>query len=119
MSIDPVALLQRYHAALNAYRAEEVAAMFAPEAVYDSPGVKGRIEGRDSIIAAFSAYFAEHPDQVAEDERIARVGPLEARAHWRLAATALSSGRRVTRKGIETVRFDPEGLILAVEVQDR
>lgn len=119
MSIDPVALLQRYHAALNAYHAEEAAAMFAPQAVYVSPGVKGRIEGRDAIIAAFSAYFAEHPDQVAEDEQIRRVGPHEARAVWRLQATAQSSGQRVTRRGVETVRFDLDGLILGVEVEDR
>ena len=119
MSIDPVALVERYHAALNAYHAAEVAAMFAPQAVYVSPGIKGRIEGRDAIIAAFSAYFAEHPDQRADDEQITRVGPHEARAVWRLQATARSTGQRVTRQGIETVRFDPDGLILGVEVEDR
>jgi uncharacterized protein (TIGR02246 family) len=119
VSIDPVVLLERYHAALNAYVAEEVAAMFAPQAVYASPGVNGRIEGRDAIIAAFSAYFAEHPDQRAEDEQVTRVGPHEARAVWRLAATARSSGQRVTRRGIETVRFGADGLIRDVEVEDR
>ena len=119
MSIDPVALVERYHAALNAYHAEEVAAMFAPQAVYASPGVNGRIEGRDAIIAAFTAYFAEHPDQRAEDEQVTRAGPHEARAVWRLQATARSSGGRVSRRGIETVRFDANGLILSVEVEDR
>ena len=119
MSIDPVALVERYHAALNAYEAAEVAAMFSAVAVYASPGVNGRIEGRDAIIAAFSAYFAEHPDQRAEDEEITHVGPHEARAVWRLQATARSTGQRVTRRGIETVRFDAQGLILSVEVEDR
>lgn len=119
MSIDPVALTMRYHAALNAYDAASVAAMFAPDAVYVSPGVNGRIEGRDAIINAFSAYFAEHPDQKAEDESIEMVGPRTASALWRLQATARSTGRPVTRRGIETVHFNAEGLIVSVEVEDR
>ena len=119
MSIDPVALVERYHAALNAYEEAEVARFFAPNAVYVSPGVNGRIEGRGAIIAAFSAYFAEHPDQLAEDERIERAGPSAARALWRLRATARSTGKPVSRQGIETVRFDTDGLIINVEVEDR
>ena len=114
-----MALTTRYHAALNDYDAAEVAAMFARDAVYVSPGVNGRIEGREAIIAAFSAYFAEHPDQKAEDERIECVGPSMARAHWRLSATARSTGRTVTRQGVETVHFDAGGLITRVEVEDR
>lgn len=119
MSIDPVALLKRYHAALNAYDAEEVAPMFAQGAIYVSPGVKGRIEGRDRIIAAFTAYFAEHPDQHAEDEEVSLVSPCEARAAWRLSATSASGGRPVTRRGVETIRFDHAGLIAMVEVEDQ
>lgn len=119
MSIDPVALTMRYHAALNAYDAATVTAMFASDAVYVSPGVNGRIEGRDAIIAAFSAYFAEHPDQTAEDERIERAGPDAARALWRLSATRRSTGQPVTREGIETLRFNAAGLIISVEVEDR
>jgi uncharacterized protein (TIGR02246 family) len=119
MSIDPVALLKRYHAALNAYDAAEVGPMFSAEAIYVSPGLNGRIEGREAIIAAFSAYFAEHPDQRAEDESIERTGPGEACAAWRLHATAASTGRQVVRRGIETVSFDAGGLITRVEVEDR
>ena len=63
-----MALLRRYHTALNAYDARTVAPMFAVDAVYVSPGVDGRIAGRDAIIAAFTRYFAEHPDQHAIDE---------------------------------------------------
>lgn len=118
MSHDPVALLRRYHAALNGYRAEAVRPMFAPDAVYVSPGVNGRIAGRDAIISAFSAYFAEHPDQHAIDDEIIRVAPDTVRSHWRLEATARSTGQRVTRRGVETVSFDGEGLIARVEVTD-
>lgn len=119
MSIDPVALVRRYHAALEAFDAAVVGPMFSVDAVYVSPGVNGRIEGRDAIIAAFSAYFAEYPDQQAEDESIERTGPREARAAWRLRAIAVSTGRQAVRQGIETVSFNAQGLIVMVEVDDR
>ncbi len=118
MTIDPVALVRRYHAALNRYDAETVKPMFAADAVYVSPGVSGRIAGRDNIIAAFDAYFAEHPDQRAEDDEISPAGPLSARSRWRLEATAKSTGRAVRRAGAETVTFDAAGRIILVEVED-
>lgn len=114
-----MALVRRYHAVLNAYDASAVAPMFAADAVYISPGVDGRIVGREAIIAAFSAYFAEHPDQHAEDESIEQLNPLSARACWRLAATRRSTGERVIRQGTETVSFGPDGRIVHVEVEDR
>ena len=45
MTIDPVALLQRYHAALNDYDERTVKAMFAEDAIYVSPGVNGPDRG--------------------------------------------------------------------------
>lgn len=119
MTVDPVALVRRYHAALNGFDGKAVAPMFAADAVYVSPGLDGRIEGRDAIMAAFGAYFAEHPDQQAEDESIAQVAPLQARSVWRLRATAGSAGHTVERRGVETVSFDAAGLIVSVEVEDR
>jgi uncharacterized protein (TIGR02246 family) len=116
--IDPVALLRRYHAALNRYDPAVVTPMFAEDAVYVSPGVAGRIAGRDNIIAAFGAYFAEHPDQRAEDDEIELAGPFSARARWRLEATRKSTGRAVRRAGTETVTFDAAGRIVMVEVKD-
>jgi hypothetical protein len=119
MTIDPVALVKRYHAALNGYSEEAVRPMFAPGAVYASPGLGGRIEGRDAILKAFGSYFAAHPDQFSEDESVIALSPFRAQAVWRLSATEASTGRPVTRRGIETVSFDGEGLIVAVEVEDR
>jgi ketosteroid isomerase-like protein len=119
MSVDPVALVRRYHAALEAFDASVVGPMFSAAAVYVSPGVGGRIDGRDAIMAAFAAYFTEHPDQRAEDEEITQTGPREARAVWRLRATPRAGGRRIERRGIEHVSFDAAGLILRVEVADR
>lgn len=118
MTIDPLALLQRYHEALNAYDERMVKAMFAEDAVYVSRGVNGRVAGRDAIIAAFSAYFREHPDQRAADDTVTLVAPDTVRAQWRLEATARSTGGRVTRQGTETVTFDANGLIRHVEVDD-
>jgi uncharacterized protein (TIGR02246 family) len=118
MSMDPVALLQRYHAALNDYDERTVKAMFAEDAIYVSPGVNGRIAGRDAIIAAFTAYFAEHPDQAAIDEAVTLVAPDAVRSIWKLEATARSTGQRVTRRGSETVTYGGDGLIRQVEVSD-
>ena len=118
MPVDPVALVRRYHAALNCYRAEEIAAMFAGDASYRSPGVGG-LEGRDSIISAFTAYFAEHPDQHAVDDEIVALNQHTARARWRLTATSRSTNEPYQRAGIETVTFDDAGLIISVVVEDR
>ena len=118
MTIDPVALLERYPEALNDSDEATVKAMFAEDAVYVSPGVKGRIAGRDAIIAAFTAYFAEHPDQLAIDEAVTLVSPDAVRSAWKLAATARSTGQRVMRRGTETVTFGADGLIRHVEVTD-
>lgn len=119
MSLDLIALTSRYHAALNAYDEATVRAMFAPGAVYISKGVNGRIEGRDAILAAFTTYFHEHPDQFAEDEGVEILSPDTVRFAWRLKATSRSTGRPVTRRGVETVTFDADGLISHVEVIDR
>ncbi len=118
MTLDPVALLRRYHDALNDYDERTVKAMFAEDAVYVSPGVNGRIAGRDAIIAAFTAYFAEHPDQHAVDESVEQTNDRSVTSAWRLEATARSTGRRVVRHGTETVTFGADGLIYHVEVAD-
>lgn len=118
MSLDPVALLKRYHDALNAYDEPTVKPMFAADAVYVSPGVNGRIAGRDAIIAAFTSYFAEHPDQIAVDEAVTQVAPDAVRSVWKLEATSRSTGQRVARRGTETVTFGADGLIRHVEVTD-
>jgi uncharacterized protein (TIGR02246 family) len=118
MSLDLLALTSRYHDALNHYDEATVKAMFAPDAVYVSKGVNGRIAGRDAILAAFTAYFDEHPDQHAEDEGVEVLSPNMVRFAWRLRATARSSGKPVTRRGVETVNYDGDGLISHVEVID-
>lgn len=119
MAVDPAAILRRYHAALNRYDADEVKAFFAEDAAYVSPGLDGAVTGRDNIIAAFSAYFAEHPDQHATDDEVMSTGPLTARALWRLEATSQSTGKPYVRRGVETVSFTAGGLIARIEVEDR
>ena len=119
MSLDLLALTSRYHEALNAYDEATVKAMFAPDAVYVSKGVNGRIEGRDAILTAFTVYFREHPDQHAEDEGVEILSPRTVRFAWRLEATSASTGKKVTRRGVETVTYNDAGLIAHVEVIDQ
>ena len=119
MAIDPVELMRRYHEALNRYDPKIMLLMFAETATYQSPGVGGLIIGRASIIEAFDAYFAQYPDQVAEDETIVAIGTHTARSDWRLKATSKATGAVYERQGREMVTFNDEGRILRVEVEDR
>ncbi len=81
--------------------------------------MNGAIEGRSAIIAAFTAYFAEYPDQHAADDSIVALGPRMARSEWWLTATARSTGKPIQRRGIETIEFDEQGRIKRVEIEDR
>lgn len=118
MAIDPVALVRRYHDALNRFDAGVVSPMFAAGAEYHSPSV-GVIRGRDAIIAAMQGYFAEYPDQVAEDDTVEAIAADKVRCEWHLRATSRSTGEPYVRRGAEVVTFDADGLITRVEVEDR
>ena len=117
MAKDPIKLTKSYHDALNAFDFSAVEQMFAEDAEYHSSGIGG-LYGRAEIIKAMRAYFAEFSDQVSVDEIIEKQGDNSVRSHWRLTATARSSGRQVTRQGNETVHYNPKGLIVLVEVED-
>jgi ketosteroid isomerase-like protein len=119
VALDPVELVRRYHAALNRYDPKVMPLMFAETATYQSPGVGGLLIGRAAIIEAFNAYFAQYPDQVAEDEEIVAIGTHSARSDWRLRATSRATGKVYVRQGRETVTFSDDGRILRVEVEDR
>lgn len=114
---DPAAALERYHAALNALDWPAIEAAFAEAATYVSNGV-GALTGRDAILAAFRAWFAEYPDQVAVDDSVEATGPLSARAVWSLTATSAKTGARIERRGVEMIDFNAAGLILRVAVTD-
>lgn len=116
--MDAVALLKRYHDALNAYEEDVVRTMFAPDASYHSPGT-GVQQGRDAIISAMTSYFREYPGQLASDDEIAVLDSRRVRSAWRLRATSNVTGKTSVRQGIEIVTFDAEGLIRKVEVEDR
>jgi len=121
MSKDILSLAKRYHTALNKFDFVAIEKMFADDAEYHSTGIGagvGGLYGRSAIIEAMHAYFTEFSDQVSNDDSIEVIGPNAVRAHWHLHATAKSSGRKVHRQGVETIYFDPKGLITTVEVQD-
>ena len=118
MAIDPVALVKRYHDALNRFDAGVVGPMLAAGAEYHSPSV-GAIIGRDAIIAAMRGYFTEYPDQVATDTLVELIAPDKVRCEWQLKATAKSDGKPYVRQGVEVVTFDTNGLVLRVDVEDQ
>lgn len=117
MTKDLLSLVERYHTALNNFDFTAIEKMFAEDAEYYSSGIGG-LYGRPAILEAMKAYYHEFSDQVATDDSVELSGPNAVRCHWRLHATTKSSGRKVKRQGIETIYFNPKGLIITVEVQD-
>ena len=118
VSFDPAQAVRDYHAAITALDFGAIEALFAEEAVYRSTGTGGSIEGRAAILTAFRRYFAEFPDQQAEDSLVERVAPRVARSLWSLVATSRHTGAVSRRAGEETVTFDTTGRIVLVEVRD-
>ena len=86
----------------------------------DAALVTQLLRGRGEIMAAFRRYFAEYPDQVAEDSLIETISPvacavgLAADGHQHDHGKAASAG-----KGEEIITFNDEGRIVSVEVTDR
>jgi hypothetical protein len=79
---DPTARLIAYHDAINAIDFAAIEAMFAENAVYDSGGLGGVVEGRGPIIAGFRSYFDLYPDQVCDDTLVEAVGERAMRSVW-------------------------------------
>jgi ketosteroid isomerase-like protein len=107
-----------YTNALNRLDLDAVERMFAENAIYISSGMDGAYHGRSSIMAAFRAYFANHPDQVNFDKHLKRVGPNDVQSDWMLTATNAQTGKRISRKGIQVITFNEAGLIQVVQVMD-
>jgi ketosteroid isomerase-like protein len=116
--IDPVALLKKYNDALNAFDLAGVEKMFAEDAVYNSPGLKGEVRGRDHIMRAMREYFLEFDDQISTDESIEAIDPVTAQSIWHLRATSSKTGDKLVRSGVGLIRFNSNGLIARVEVSD-
>jgi hypothetical protein len=119
MSKDLLKQAERYYTALNSFDYAALEKLFTEDAEYHSSGIGGGgLYGRPAIIEAMKAYFHEFSDQVSTNDSIELLGENTVRTHWRLQATTKSSGRKVKRQGIETIHFNPKGLITIVEVQD-
>jgi hypothetical protein len=117
MSKDLLKLAERYYAALKHFDYATLEKIFAEDAEYHSSGIGG-LYGRPAIIEAMRAYFHEFSDQVSTNDSIELLSETSVRTHWRLHATTKSSGRKVTRQGVEIIHFNPKGLIATVEVKD-
>jgi len=116
--LDPMARLIAYHDAINALDFATIEAMFAEDAVYDSGGLGGVVQGRGPVMAGFRAYFDLYPDQVSHDSLVEPVGERAIRSIWKLTATHRLTGDKLIRAGEEIVTFDHAGLIARVEVTD-
>lgn len=114
---DPAETLARFHDVTNAQDFAAIEAMFAPDVVYISQGVGGRIEGRDAVMAAFRAYFEEYPDQEAEDKKLEALSSNSARSEWSLTGTSTKTGVWRERHGAETITLNGNGLIVRVDVE--
>ena len=117
MSKDLLKLAERYYAALKHFDYATLEKIFAEDAEYHSSGIGG-LYGRPAIIEAMRAYFHEFSDQGSTNDSIELLSETSVRTHWRLHATTKSSGRKVTRQGVEVIHFNPKGLIATVEVKD-
>lgn len=117
MSFDPVKALIAYHAALDAHDVDLVETLMAANATYMSAAV-GVVEGRAAIVAAMRKYFTAHSDHRAWDDKVTALSSLQAHAVWQLTATNNASKEKYHRRGEETVTFDHDGKVLAVEVID-
>jgi ketosteroid isomerase-like protein len=115
---DILDIVNRYHDAINALDFSAIESFFTETAVYISDGV-GVLEGRDAILAGFRTYFADYPDQKAQDEEIEAMSERAVRSLWRLAATNVKTGERLVRQGEETAFLDANGFIEKVIVRDR
>ena len=118
MSFDPVAATSAYHAVLDALDLDAVEGWFAPDATYTSAGL-GTLAGRDNIMAAMRRYVKRSPDHKAWDDSVRKVTSLVAVADWRLTATNIETGEKISRQGLETLTFTPEGKIISILVEDR
>lgn len=117
--IDPVALLQAYHNALNAFDMRSVEKMFSEDIIYISPSMKSDIKGRSALMLAFRKYFAEFSDQVSRDTKIEILDSRTVKSMWQLDATSGITGLKSKRQGDEVITFDNNGLIAKVEVKDQ
>ena len=110
--------LAAYTAALNRYDLHAVENMLAENAVYVSPGLKGKITGRAAIMTAFKTYFAEHVEQVNVDKNVSQISPIKVQSNWSLTATNKRTGKPVARKGLQVITFNDAGLIAFIQVLD-
>ncbi len=114
---DPASATERFHTAIDELDFAAIEDFLTDDATYSS-GKVGGLKGRADILLAFRRYFAEYPDQVAEDSLIEKISPLAARAVWSLHATSATTGDPLVRHGEETITFNELGKIVSVDVTD-
>jgi steroid delta-isomerase-like uncharacterized protein len=97
-------LAGRWIDAMNAHRAEEVLALFAPDATYSEPGLEGRV---DSIPLAerLENGWAQWKDRVLTPTRIMLADAGTAVVEWEMNQTH-PSGKHLAVSGVTVIESD-------------
>lgn len=90
--------------------------LFAEEARYRSSAV-GSYEGRPAILEMMTGFFTAFPDVTWEVPDYRLEGGDRVIFDFTLRATPAGGGEALLRRGVETIRFSPEGLITGIEVE--
>ena len=102
--------MDAYGAAWKSNEPNDVARLFAPDAVYSFGPFReeDELHGRDLIVDTWVADPGAQQDVQFEHEPIAVEGDRGV-AHWRASFTAPATGARVTLDGVMVLTFDEEG----------
>jgi steroid delta-isomerase-like uncharacterized protein len=107
-------LAQRWGDAWNAHDADAVAALCAPDLVYDEPALGDTVHGREAIRRFVARMGAAYPDHrfhlVGVYADVDRRAVLVA---WRFTGTRAGTGQRVEFHGDDRLDLGEDGLIAA------
>ena len=110
-----IELAKAYVALSNAHQLEVVFAMIAESAQYQSSTV-GEYHGKSAVEAMMTTFFTQFSDVYwfVSDYRYVRKGLVE--FDFFMTATDVDSQEIIERKGLETIQFNTDGQIDAIQV---
>jgi len=110
-----IELAKAYVALSNAHQLDRVFSMFVESAQYQSSTV-GEYHGKSTIEAMMTSFFARYSDVywIVSDYRYINKGLVE--FDFFMTATDVESQGVIERKGLETIQFNTDGQINAIQV---
>jgi ketosteroid isomerase-like protein len=114
----PREVLRRFHRAMKDKSADDLADLYAPDAIHEFPFFvphrPSRLEGREAIRAAYREGWKDHPLSIDEIEDVfvhAAEDPEIVIGQWRARATLIATGRVATITGLLELRVR-DGMIV-------